>query len=237
MLERCPLGTAAGYGVNVPLDRDGVAETLGFSGIQVNPMASQASRGKLEVQVLASLWQVAQTIRRLAWDLTVFATSEFGFVQIPDAMSTGSSIMPNKRNPDVPELLRGTAGVIAGAMAEVQQIISLPSGYHRDLQLTKGPLVRATQVAISSIELVPALISGLELNRERMAAAIDKAMFAADAATELALEGLPFRDAYRKLAEEGVESGNRTAAQSIDARTSPGGCADLRLRAIGDRLG
>ena len=236
MLDRCPLGTAAGYGVNVPLDRDGIATALGFSAIQVNPMAAQASRGKLEVQVLGALWQVAQTVRRLAWDLTLFATSEFGFIRIPDAMSTGSSIMPNKRNPDVPELLRGTAGVLAGAMAEVQQIISLPSGYHRDLQLTKGPLVRGMQAATSSIELVPALIAGLELDTDRMVASIDDAMFATDAATELALEGMPFREAYRKLAEKGVEPGARSAAKSIAARTSPGACGELRLSAIEARL-
>lgn len=236
VLERCPLGTAAGYGVNVPLDRDGVAETLGFAGIQVNPMASQASRGKIEVQVLATLWQVTQTIRRLAWDLTLFASAEFGFVRIPNEMSTGSSIMPNKRNPDVPELLRGSAGVVGAAMAEVQQITSLPSGYHRDLQLTKGPLVRGVGVATASIELIPSLLEGLELNTERMAAAIDDAMFATDAATDLALEGMPFREAYQLLAEQGVEQGTYSSEKSIAARTSPGGCAALRLDVLKARL-
>ncbi|MCB9839043.1 MAG: argininosuccinate lyase [Phycisphaeraceae bacterium] len=235
-IDRCPLGTAAGYGVNLPLDREGAARELGFPRLQRNPMAAQASRGKHETQALACLWQPMQTLRRLGWDLTLFATSEFGFVEMPPEMTTGSSIMPNKRNPDLAELLRGAAAVVAGAMTEIQQIVSLPSGYHRDLQLTKGPLLRAMRCARESLALAPALIRGLRLNTGKMRAAIDAPMHSTDAAIETALSGVSFRDAYRAMADRGAPGGARTPESSAAARVSPGACADLGLAALRARL-
>ncbi len=235
-IDRCPLGTAAGYGVNIPLNRALVAEHLGFTRLQMNPMAAQASRGKHEAQAIAALWQVAQTIRRLAWDLTIFSMKECAFVAVPDEMSTGSSIMPGKRNPDVPELLRANASIISGALAETIEAVSLPSGYHRDLQRTKGPIVRAMQASIAGAELIPDLIAGLRFDAARMRDAIDHSMFATDEATRMALAGTPFRDAYRALAERGVSDPGLTPESSIDARVSPGACAALGLDALRARL-
>ena len=136
-----PLGTAAGYGVNLALDRDGVAAELGFSRLQINPMYTQNSRGKFELLALQAAAHAMQDLRRLAWDLSLFTTSEFHFVSLPEAYTTGSSIMPNKANPDVVELLRGRAATVEAAMVEIQSVLSLPSGYQRDLQLTKAPLI------------------------------------------------------------------------------------------------
>ncbi len=113
-MNACPLGTAAGYGVNLPLDREGVARELGFERLQVNPLAAQNARGKHECQAIMAAWQLLQDVRRLAWDLSLFTTSEFGFVRLPDWLITGSSIMPNKRNPDVVELLRASVATVAG---------------------------------------------------------------------------------------------------------------------------
>jgi argininosuccinate lyase len=118
VLDANPLGTAAGYGVNLPLDRSGVAAELGFARLQVNPMAVQNSRGKFELMALQAALHALLDVRRLAWDLSLFTTSEFDFVRLPDQYTTGSSIMPNKRNPDVVELLRGQAGVIEGAITK-----------------------------------------------------------------------------------------------------------------------
>lgn len=235
-IDRCPLGTAAGYGVNLSLDREGVAERLGFTRLQINPMAAQASRGKHETQALACLWQPMQTLRRLGWDLTLFASSEFGFITMPQEMTTGSSIMPNKRNPDVAELLRAGAGVVAAAMTEIQQIVSLPSGYHRDLQLTKAPLLRGLRTARASLALTPMLIRGLQMNEDRLRAAIDAPMHSTDLAVEMTLAGATFRDAYRALAERGVDRQDLTPERSVSARVSPGACADLRLDAMSNRL-
>ena len=157
--DRSPLGAAAGYGVNLPLDREGVAKDLGFAEVAFNPIASQTSRGIVEVQVLAATWVGMATVRRLAWDLSIFTTSEVGFVKLDPALTTGSSIMPNKRNPDVVELLRGACAVVQGAMVEVMSVASLPSGYHRDLQLTKAPLMRALDEARVALSLVPRLVA------------------------------------------------------------------------------
>ena len=232
-LDACPLGTAAGYGVNVDLPRDKASERLGFARTLINPMFAQATRGTVEAQVLGALWQSAQTIRRLAWDMVLFSTAEFGFVTLPNAATTGSSIMPNKRNPDLAELLRGVAPVVSGCIAELHAHMGLPSGYHRDLQHTKGPLIRGATITLDALELVPRLISGTELHLERMRGAIDKTMFATDDAVAHALAGDSFRDAYRKVADSIGEVGDRDPSESLRARVSLGGTANLGLDRIG----
>src|SRR5206468_421144 len=141
-IDRSPLGTAAGFGVPLPLDREGVARDLGFGALQINPMNVQSSRGKIELAVLGAAKSAMLDVRRLAWDLSLFSMEELAFVRLPDAFTTGSSIMPNKKNPDVVELLRASAARIFGAEAEIASALSLPSGYHRDLQATKAPFVR-----------------------------------------------------------------------------------------------
>jgi len=236
LVDRSPLGAAAGYGVNLPLDREGVARDLGFADVAWNPQASQSSRGIVDATILAAAWHVMATIRRLAWDLSLFTTSEFGFVKLPEAFTTGSSIMPQKRNPDVVELMRAACSVVQGALVEVQTIVALPSGYHRDLQLTKAPLLRGLDETLATVRLVPQLIAGLQFNRERMLAAITPECFATDRAVELTASGVPFRDAYRRVAEEleRLEQGN--AAKSLADRVSPGATGDLRLDRLASRL-
>jgi argininosuccinate lyase len=238
-LDASPLGTAAGYGVNLPLPREQTAAALGFERLLINPMYAQATRGTFEVQALSACWQVMQEVRRLAWDLSMFSTTEFGFVRMADAVSTGSSIMPNKRNPDLVELMRAGAAVVAGCMTELQQLLALPSGYHRDLQLTKAPIVRALTHTARTVELVPLLLDSIEFDREVMKRAIDPTMLATDRAVDLAVTGLPFRDAYRQVAEElasGTLPSANTLEQSVASRTSPGACADLRLDGMRARL-
>ena len=196
LIDCSPLGTAAGYGVNLPLDRDGVAAELGFSRIQVNPMYTQNSRGKFEMMALQAALHSMQDVRRLAWDLSLFTTSEFDFVSLPDQYTTGSSIMPNKSNPDVVELLRGRAATPEAAISEIQATLSLPSGYQRDLQLTKAPLIRGMRASLQALAIVPALVRGLEFKQQKMLDAISRDMFATDLALEHAVAGVPFRTAY-----------------------------------------
>jgi argininosuccinate lyase len=237
-LNACPLGAAAGYGVNAPLPRELACEALHFDRLLVNPLHAQNSRGQHDLQALSACWGLMQTIRRLAWDMSLFGTAEFGFLRLGESVTTGSSIMPNKRNPDLAELMRGAAAIVAGAMTEVQQVLALPSGYHRDLQLTKEPIIRALTLTLETVELVPTLLDSIELDREAMRAAIDSDMFATDRAVEMSLRGVPFRVAYRHVAVE-LKAGRLTGTSpeaSIQARVSPGACADLRLDDLRARL-
>ncbi|MDZ4731510.1 MAG: argininosuccinate lyase [Xanthomonadales bacterium] len=236
VLDANPLGTAAGYGVNLPLDRNGVAAELGFSRLQLNPMAVQNARGKFELMALQAALHAMLDLRRLAWDLSLFTTSEFDFVHLPDQYTTGSSIMPNKRNPDVVELLRGQAAVVEGAIVEIQALLSLPSGYQRDLQLTKPALIRGMESVLQSLRITPALIAGLEFNAANMRTAITPELFATDIAILKAAAGVPFRDAYRMAKEQLAVMPPGDPLESLEKRISPGACGDLQLVEIRQRL-
>lgn len=236
LVDANPLGTAAGYGVNLPLDRELTTKALGFSRIQLNPIYSQNSRGKFEIAVLSALSQCLLDIRRYCWDISLFSTQEFDFVSLPDEMTTGSSIMPNKRNPDLVELMRGAYAPVQGAMTELQSLLSLPSGYQRDLQLTKGPLLKAVKTALQTLMLFPQLVKGSQFKRDKLSAAIDTPMYATDLAVELSAKGVPFRDAYQQVAGQYATLSQRTPQQSIEQRSSPGACADLRLCCLKKRF-
>jgi len=236
ILDASPLGTAAGYGVNLPLDREGVAAELGFKRLQINPMAAQNARGKFELMSLQSALHSMQDVRRLAWDLSLFTTAEFSFVNLPEKYTTGSSIMPNKSNPDVVELLRGRAATLEGAVVEIQSVLSLPSGYQRDLQLTKAPVIRGLEVAVQALSIVPALVNGLSFNEQRMRDAITKDMFATDLAQEEAARGVPFREAYQAVKRQLAELPQGDVEQSLASRVSPGACGALNLEEIRTRL-
>lgn len=236
VIDSNPLGTAAGYGVNIALDREGVGAELEFSRMQINPVAAQLSRGKLEVMALQAASHALHDVRRLAWDLSLFSTAEFGFVRLPDRYVTGSSIMPNKRNPDVVELLRARPAVVDAAIHEIQAVAALPSGYHRDLQFTKAPMIRGMAATLQALAIVPRLVGDMAFDAERMHAAISPEMFATDAAVELAAEGVPFRTAYRQVKESGARDKGRSAEASLASRVSPGGPADLRLDEIRKRF-
>jgi argininosuccinate lyase len=202
-LDKSPLGSAAGYGVtNVPLDRERTRATLDFAEVQQPVTAVQLSRGKAEAQVLFEIALVMQDAGRLAADLLLFYTQEFSFVELPDAFTTGSSIMPQKRNPDVFELIRGRTATAAAALNEVLGIVAkLPSGYQRDLQLIKAPLFRAIDVCLDTLAILAAALPGVRFRPEHIA--LDPAIHAAEAANELVVkEGISFRDAYRKIAEK-----------------------------------
>ncbi len=223
-----PLGTAAGYGVNLKLDREHTTAALGFARMQVSPIYAQLSRGKFELAALEALGSATLDLRRIAWDLSLFTSAEFGFVALPAQYTTGSSIMPNKRNPDVIELMRATHASVAAARTEIEQLLSLPSGYHRDLQASKGAIFHGFGRGLAALELLPALLGNLEWRQERLLAAIDAGMYATDVAVEAAIAGVPFREAYRAAAA-GTDASGRTPEASLAARTSPGAAADLRL--------
>ncbi|MET0814804.1 MAG: argininosuccinate lyase [Pseudoxanthomonas sp.] len=236
LIDANPLGTAAGYGVNLPLDRDHATHALGFARLQVSPVYAQLSRGKFEMAALEALASATLDLRRLAWDLSLFTSAEFGFVSLPAQYTTGSSIMPNKRNPDVIELMRATHASVAAARTEIEQLLSLPSGYHRDLQGSKGAIFHGFGRGLPALELLPDLLANLEWRPDRMRAAVDSGMYATDVAVEQAAAGVPFRDAYRAAAASADQAGSgRTPESSLAARVSPGAAADLRLDELRNR--
>ncbi len=237
LIDANPLGTAAGYGVNLKLDREHSTKALGFARMQISPIAVQMSRGKFEIAVLEAIAAALLDLRRLAWDLSLFTTAEFNFVRLPDEYTTGSSIMPNKRNPDVIELLRATYASVAAARTEIEQLLSLPSGYQRDLQFSKGSIFHGVRHGLMALALVPDLLARLQWNEAAMRAAIEPAMYATDMAMEQAAAGVPFREAYRTAAETVASTGQgRTPEASLAARVSPGAHADLRLDVLRARL-
>ncbi len=237
LIDANPLGTAAGYGVNLSLDRAHTTQALGFGRMQVSPIYAQLSRGKYEMAVLEAIGAAMLDVRRLAWDLSLFTTAEFGFVQLPAQYTTGSSIMPNKRNPDVVELLRASYASVAAARTEIEQLLSLPSGYQRDLQFSKGSIFHGVRHGLMALELVPDLLAQMAWNEATMRAAIEPAMYATDVAIEQAAAGVPFRDAYRAAAETAASAGEgRTPEGSLAARTSPGAGHQLHLDQLRARL-
>jgi argininosuccinate lyase len=237
LIDANPLGTAAGYGVNLKLDREHTTQRLGFARMQISPIYAQLSRGKFEMAALDALGSAVLDLRRMAWDLSLFTTAEFGFVSLPAQYTTGSSIMPNKRNPDVIELMRASYASVAAARTEIEQLLSLPSGYQRDLQASKGAIFHGFHRGLDALALLPDLLANMRWNGPAMRAAIEPSMYATDVAIEAAIAGVPFRDAYRAAAESASEAGQgRSPESSLAARTSPGSGSDLRLDELRSRL-
>ncbi len=202
-LGKNPLGSAAGYGVPLlPISRESTRQALGFAEVQEPVTAVQLSRGKAEAQVLFETALLMQDLGRLATDLVLFATSEFGFVSLPPAMTTGSSIMPQKRNPDVFELVRGRTATAQACLVEALAVTAkLPSGYHRDLQLLKAPLFRGIDLAQETLAILAAALPEVRFHPERIR--LDPGLRAAEEAYRLVLEeGIPFREAYRRVGQK-----------------------------------
>jgi argininosuccinate lyase len=196
-----PLGSAAGYGTpGLPVDREATRAALGFASVQAPVTAVQLSRGKAESQLLFEITLLLQDLGRFATDVLLFASAEFGFVTLSEAFTTGSSIMPQKRNPDVFELIRGRTATAQGCLVEALAVCAkLPSGYHRDLQLLKFPLFRGIDLALETLAIAPAAVAALTFHPERIR--LDESIHAAEEANRLVVaEGIPFREAYRRVA-------------------------------------
>lgn len=235
LIDANPLGSASGFGVNLNLDREFCTQQLGFARTQQIATYAQLSRGKYEIIGLDALLSAMADMRRLAWDLSLFTSSEFGFVTLPAEYLTGSSLMPNKRNPDLIELLRASYATVSAARVELEQLLSLPSGYHRDLQFTKAPVMRGFSHGLAALALVPDLLSKLIWNELAINSALELSMHATDVAIELTLQGAPFRDAYKNAADSKLWE-NRTASESLHARVSEGSGVNLGLEKLKFRL-
>jgi argininosuccinate lyase len=200
-LDKSPLGSAAGYGTpGLPIDRESTQQKLGFAEVHQPVTAVQLSRGKAEASLLFEIALLMQDLGRLAADVLLFYTQEFGFLELPDAFTTGSSIMPQKRNPDVFELIRGRSATAQACLAEALGLCAkLPSGYQRDLQLLKVPLFRGIDLAQQTLDILPAALDAMRFRSEHIR--LDPAIHAAEEANRLVVtEGIPFREAYRRVA-------------------------------------
>jgi argininosuccinate lyase len=201
-ISKNPLGSAAGYGTpGLPIDRVHTRAALGFSEVHSPVTAVQLSRGKAEANLVFELCMLVQDLGKLAADLLLYNTQEFAFIKLPENMTTGSSIMPQKRNPDVLELVRGATATLNAALMEILGITTkLSSGYQRDLQRLKPPLFRAIDLAGASAEIMAHLINGVEFVVDNIK--LDDAIFAAEQANKLVVEeGMSFRDAYLQVAQ------------------------------------
>ena len=196
-----PLGVGAGFGIPLWLDRNYTTELLAFDSVQRNPIAVQNSRGRFERKTTEWLRDVMSVLEKLSSDLILYSMDAFGFFKIPTAFTTGSSIMPQKRNPDVLELLRAKAGLVRGASAELGHVIDkLPSSYHRDFQCTKEPVIRCVTLTKESLDVACRVVSGLEINIEKLNAAMSSDLYATYDAYRKVRNGTPFREAYREVA-------------------------------------
>ncbi|MCX7009145.1 MAG: argininosuccinate lyase [Kiritimatiellaeota bacterium] len=228
--DQCPLGAAASYGVPLPIDRQLVSDLLGFSHPVGNVLHAINSRGKLESIILGALTQVMLTLSRLAQDLVLFTMPEFGYFALPAAFCTGSSIMPQKKNPDVLELVRSRAArVTACQMAVLDIVRSSASGYNRDLQDAKEPFMEGLAMTRATLSILAPLIAGLGVNREKLLAAFTPDVFATDRALELVAGGMPFRDAYHHVKAHLDELQNVDPVAAIAKKTHLGAPAGLNF--------
>jgi argininosuccinate lyase len=208
--DKSPLGSAAGYGTpSLPIDRDATQKALGFAEIHEPVTAVQLSRGKAEASLLFELSLISADLGRLAADLMLFYMEELAYVSLPAEMTTGSSIMPQKRNPDVFELVRAASATVEGALVETLAITAkLPSGYHRDLQRLKSPLFRGIDLTMECLAIMAHALQAVRFNQDRIS--LSPSLYAAERANELVIrEGIPFREAYRRIAAQLEPSGDQ----------------------------
>ena len=235
LANRNPLGSGAGYGSSFPLDRQMTADLLGFEGLHVNVVYAQMSRGRTEQAVLNAIASLAATLSRLAMDVCLYNSQNFGFLLLPDEMTTGSSIMPHKKNPDVAELLRARCNRLKALPAEVTMVLSnLPSGYHRDMQLLKEILMPALDEILECLDIAVFMLTHIRVSAGLLAEEKYDLLFSVERVNELVMQGIPFRDAYRQVGAE--IAGNTYRAPRELNHTHIGSIGNLRLDLLKSRL-
>ncbi len=201
LVNQSPLGSGAGYGIPLELDKEGVARDLDFEKVQNNPVYVQNSRGKFEGALLHLTGFILFDINKYAGDLILFTLPDFGYFNLPDSFLTGSSIMPQKKNPDVLELARANYSVVLGYEMQVKSLISnLMSGYHRDFQLLKEPVMKSLEIAVDTIRIMTLVFENLTVNEAACKNAMTEDLYATEKVYELVKQGMSFREAYKTVA-------------------------------------
>ena len=230
IIDQSPLGAAASYGVPISLDREMTASLMGFREVQNNVLYVNNSRGKFESLIIDSLDQVVLTLSKMAQDLILFSLPEFGYFSLPAELCSGSSIMPQKKNPDGLELLRAKSASVSAYGVQIKNIIrSLPSGYNRDFQEVKEPFIKGIKLALQCVQIMSLTISELVVNKKNLENAFTPEIFATDEAIKMVLSGKNFRDAYRDVGTNLEQVELMSPLEGITTRTSTGSAGNLRL--------
>jgi argininosuccinate lyase len=226
VVNKNPLGSAAGYGSSFPINRTLTTQLLGFDNLNYNVVYAQMGRGKTERIVAAALANIAATLSRLSMDACLFLNQNFGFVSFPDELTTGSSIMPHKKNPDVFELIRSHCNRIQALPNEIMMMTTnLPSGYHRDLQLLKEHIIPAFKNLNDCIAMAGLMLSNMTVKKDLLQDEKYQYLFSVEEVNKLVLQGTPFRDAYKKIGLD-IEAGNFTYTTELQ-HTHEGSAGNL----------
>ncbi len=230
ILNQSPLGAAASYGTPLALDREYGAQQLGFKRVQNNVLYANNSRGKFEAMVVDGCDYITLTLSKLAQDLLLFTLPEIGYFSLPAELCTGSSIMPQKRNPDGLELIRSRSALVTAASVQIKSVIrSLPSGYNRDFQDTKEPLFSAAKATLLSVRVMTLTIEKLVVNEEALLKGFSPEIFATDEVLKRVEEGLPFREIYLEVGQSLDKLGQWDPVEVIKGRTAVGTTGNLNL--------
>jgi argininosuccinate lyase len=229
--DQNPLGSAAGYGSSFPLNRQMTTDLLGFETMNVNAVYAQMGRGKMERTVLSAMASIAGTLSRLAYDVCLFMSQNFGFVSLPDELTTGSSIMPHKKNPDVFELLRAHCNLLQSLPAQMVTLTNnLPSGYFRDMQLTKELFIPAFRQLNDCLKIAAFALNNIQVNNNLLDDDKYRYLYSVEEVNRLVLKGIPFRDAYREVGSA-IENGQFNPDKTIH-HTHEGSIGNLCLDRI-----
>jgi argininosuccinate lyase len=235
LANRNPLGSGAGYGSSFPLNRTLTTELLGFEGMHHNVVYAQMSRGRTEQAALTAISSLAATVSRLAMDVCLYNSQNFGFIVLPDDLTTGSSIMPHKKNPDVAELLRAKTNRMKALPMEVTMVLSnLPSGYHRDMQLLKEMLMPAFDEILDCLDIAAFMLENMKVKQNLLDDAKYDMLFSVERVNELVINGVPFRDAYRQVGAE-IGDGSYVAPRTLN-HSHEGSIGNLQTAGITERM-
>ncbi|MFN3588590.1 MAG: argininosuccinate lyase [Spirosomataceae bacterium] len=235
VVNKNPLGSGAGYGSSFPLNRKLTTQLLGFDTLNYNVVYAQMTRGKTEYLVTTALTSLANTLSRLAMDVCLYNSQNFGFLLLPPEMTTGSSIMPHKKNPDVAELLRAKTNKLKALPMEIAFIMSnLPSGYHRDMQLVKEILMPAFDEILECLEITTFMITHIQVKQDLLASSTYDLLFSVENVNALVGQGVPFRDAYKTVGHA-IEAGEFVPNRDL-AHTLEGSIGNLETEAIAKQM-
>jgi argininosuccinate lyase len=231
VVNKNPLGSAAGYGSSFPLNRTLTTKLLGFEALNYNVVYAQMGRGKTERIVASALSNVAATLGKLSMDACLFLNQNFGFITFPEELTTGSSIMPHKKNPDVFELIRSRCNQFQALPNDIAMMtVNLPSGYHRDLQLLKEVLFPAIQNLKDCLRMTQLMLANVEVKKDILQEEKYKFLFSVEEVNKLVLSGVPFRDAYKQIGRQ-IEDGTYSPERKIK-HTHEGSIGNLGLKEI-----
>ena len=233
--DQNPLGSAAGYGSSFPIDREFTTQALGFEQLKVNAVAAQMSRGKLEKSTAMAFASIGSTLAKLSMDICLYMGQDFNFISFPDELTTGSSIMPHKKNPDLFELVRGKCNALQALPNQLALLTTnLPSGYHRELQLAKGPIIEAVQEIKACLDILLFSLPNLQVNKNITEQKKYDYLFSVDTLNAEVRAGKPFRDAYRDLGNA-IEAGEYTPNRNLQ-HTHLGSIGNLGLEEISNKM-